>query len=505
MKLTTTNKNDIITDVINIYNKYNIISKTFYYKKGKYSLKCIEELFGNFINLINEINSNNIKINYEIVSRKDLEMDIIKIYNKYKKINYILYRNEGKYNPNFIIDIFGSFNKMKNELNIREKKYVEKTKDEILKLGLDYFNENNSLKKMEFLKEKNISYTDFSNKFSSYDEFLELLDLKQDIKKIDSNKISKKLLGNNNSKKQLNLAKNEIEKIILEVYNNKGSNNFTAKYLYENSILYESIIKKYYKTFSNMKHELNLYNNKEYFMKHKKKLNEYLISLYNDNGKLTREIIKKYSIYPYKMIISIYGSHENMLNELCIKKETTQYKNITIKELLQDIQDLYLQHHDLSKEIIQKFGKYNYRMYYTKIGNIQEMFNTLNMIKYNKNSTISSIGIYSISIISILLHDNPEIEKQFDWLINPDTGYNLKLDAYFPKYKLAIEYDGIQHYEYTPAFDETYNKFLNRQKRDKLKEKLCKENGIKLIRIKYNISLNKENLTKLLMENNITF
>ena len=38
-----------------------------------------------------------------------------------------------------------------------------------------------------------------------------------------------------------------------------------------------------------------------------------------------------------------------------------------------------------------------------------------------------------------------EREKCFSWLKNND-GNNLKLDFYLPKYNLAIECQGLQHY-----------------------------------------------------------
>ena len=72
----------------------------------------------------------------------------------------------------------------------------------------------------------------------------------------------------------------------------------------------------------------------------------------------------------------------------------------------------------------------------------------------------------------------------------------MRLDGYFSNLKIAIEYDGIQHYEYIPKLDKTYENFLKRQERDKIKTRLCEENNIKLIRIKYDEPLNIEHLKK---------
>lgn len=505
MKIYANKKEDIVNDVIGIYKQYNLISKKFYYKKGKYSLKSIDDLFGDFMNVIKEINNENISINHDINIKQDLINDILNLYSKHGFIDYKLYYKEGKFNYKYIIDTFGSFKNMKNELSINNKKYIEKTKDEILTLGKEYFNEFGYIKKMDFIKNKNISYTDFNNKFSSYKEFLDLLNVKNEINKNRNEKISNKLKGNNNFKKQLKLNKEEVEKIILNTYNNKGYNDFTMNYLVNNSILYDSIIKKYYKTFSNMKKELKLYNNKEYFLLHRYELDKYLLKIYNKYKKLTRDVIKKNSVYPYKLIINIYGSHQKMLEKLNIKKLPSQVKNISTKELLDDLYNLYITYNEISEKIINDYGKYNTKMYFSKVGNMKQIYNSLNILKYNTNPSISSIAIYAISIISDILSSKPEIEKTFYWLINPKTNNNLKLDAYFNNYKLAIEYDGIQHYQHIPYLDKYYNDFINRQYKDRVKEKLCKENKIKLIRIKYDEPLTKEYIINKLMENDIIF
>jgi hypothetical protein len=74
----------------------------------------------------------------------------------------------------------------------------------------------------------------------------------------------------------------------------------------------------------------------------------------------------------------------------------------------------------------------------------------------------------------------PTIRPNF--LKNPETEYNLELDGYCEELRLAFEYDGEQHYkEWTLGSDS----LKDRQNRDKLKNKLCKNKGITLIRIPY--------------------
>ena len=60
----------------------------------------------------------------------------------------------------------------------------------------------------------------------------------------------------------------------------------------------------------------------------------------------------------------------------------------------------------------------------------------------------------------------------------------LPFDFYLPKYNLCIEYDGEQHFRKF-RFEENDDELIIRQQRDKIKTKFCKNNKIKLLRIKY--------------------
>lgn len=68
----------------------------------------------------------------------------------------------------------------------------------------------------------------------------------------------------------------------------------------------------------------------------------------------------------------------------------------------------------------------------------------------------------------------------------------LEIDCYIPDLKLGFEYNGEQHYQFIPAFHETEKDFREQQKRDKEKNKIAKERGIRLITIKYDEELTKE-------------
>lgn len=71
------------------------------------------------------------------------------------------------------------------------------------------------------------------------------------------------------------------------------------------------------------------------------------------------------------------------------------------------------------------------------------------------------------------------------FLFNSVTGYNLELDCYNDELKVAAEYNGQQHYKFTPYFHNNYEAFRNQQYRDELKRIYCREHGIRLIEVPY--------------------
>ena len=63
--------------------------------------------------------------------------------------------------------------------------------------------------------------------------------------------------------------------------------------------------------------------------------------------------------------------------------------------------------------------------------------------------------------------------------------YKLPFDFYLPDFNTCIEFDGKQHFIPVKYFGGEEG-FKERKRRDELKNKYCKENDIKLIRIPYN-------------------
>lgn len=82
----------------------------------------------------------------------------------------------------------------------------------------------------------------------------------------------------------------------------------------------------------------------------------------------------------------------------------------------------------------------------------------------------------------------PFVKIRPDFLKNPITQENLELDLYNDELKLAIEYNGSQHYHYNSFMHKnSRDKFQNQQYRDLIKKDLCQKAGIRLIIVPYTI------------------
>ncbi len=76
----------------------------------------------------------------------------------------------------------------------------------------------------------------------------------------------------------------------------------------------------------------------------------------------------------------------------------------------------------------------------------------------------------------------------------------LYLDIYLPRLKIALECDGQQHSKFNKFFHADIASFNQQKKNDKNKEDYCEEEGISLIRVKYNDSMTVENITNKILD-----
>lgn len=83
----------------------------------------------------------------------------------------------------------------------------------------------------------------------------------------------------------------------------------------------------------------------------------------------------------------------------------------------------------------------------------------------------------------------------YSWLISPH-GTPMQLDRFYPKLDVAIEVDGRQHSQYSSYFHSSYDAFLHQKACDRVKNALCKEKGVTLIRIRHDVLLSEEYLVR---------
>jgi len=86
-------------------------------------------------------------------------------------------------------------------------------------------------------------------------------------------------------------------------------------------------------------------------------------------------------------------------------------------------------------------------------------------------------------IANYLSQHNIKFEEQYKF---EDCRFykTLPFDFYLPNENIAIEYDGKQHYKIVEYFG-GLNSFIDTKIRDTIKNKYCKDNNIRLIRIPY--------------------
>ena len=101
--------------------------------------------------------------------------------------------------------------------------------------------------------------------------------------------------------------------------------------------------------------------------------------------------------------------------------------------------------------------------------------------------------------ISLFLINNKIIHNKQQKFENCKYKQKLKFDFYLPTHNICVEFDGKQHFKSIKYWGGEKD-FIIRQKRDQIKNIYCKENNIKLLRIKYNENIN-EKLTTFFNEN----
>lgn len=124
------------------------------------------------------------------------------------------------------------------------------------------------------------------------------------------------------------------------------------------------------------------------------------------------------------------------------------------------------------------------------ISDVNKKINSLGLNWLKTSRRKMSRGQTALTLLLKKLIPGEEIINEYH------IGDKMKIDIYCPKYKLAIEFHGRQHFYYTSRFFDSKYEFEEAQKRDIKKEQYCRENGIVLIVFRYNDALNEDSVSK---------
>lgn len=339
------------------------------------------------------------------------------------------------------------------------------------------------------------------------------------------------------------MRKEDFYRIIEQIYN---------KYGYINRSLLEDNIDTFnvgwqlskYNGLKNICKEIGL----EYRQKSKLKdedIKRDLMKIYNEYGYISCDLYEKYGKYSKNAITNHFGGFNNILKELGIPLNTTRMD--TKEEIINDFKSFYSKYQTTSSTKYRKCGRYSQSVIERLFGSWSSFIKSLNLKpkneKIGKEKMISdTIALYNeygflsaklindncdfsyqaltyhytmkeiSNIIGVenaflksdssgaaelhnalcLIYGKDNIKKEYyeEWLRNPKTKKIMYIDFYIPDSKLAIEYDGKQHYEFVEFIHRKYKNFYNQVYRDRIKERLLRQHGIETVRFKYNEIIN---------------
>ena len=144
----------------------------------------------------------------------------------------------------------------------------------------------------------------------------------------------------------------------------------------------------------------------------------------------------------------------------------------------------------LYRKIYNLKGSWSERVDYDEEGDYEKE-EIVNKRKRRRGFSGESKGEVECRRVMMKIFDKPFYKARPRFLNNPVTfgTNNLELDCFNEELKIAVEYDGAQHYRFIPHFHKTEEAFMNQRYRDYMKDQMCKENGIVLIQVPYTVKI----------------
>lgn len=278
-------------------------------------------------------------------------------------------------------------------------------------------------------------------------------------------------------------SKEEITKIILKAYKENGEVTLSLlgkKYKLFDKAIYRCFENKSFEEIlTELKIPLKIGQRKNIS---KEDCIKEIYRIQREFGYVSKPIMEKNSNINTKVVQRIWGNYGNMYEELKLDRHPSGVVN-TDEEIIEDVKRIYEKYHTINTEILNKEGKFSTFVYKHRFGGLYKTYEKAGITKLFRGGSAESD--YVIQLYAKALNEEPEYEKTFEWLKSPRTNAKLRLDAFFEKEKLAIEYNGPQHYMLVKKYEQTEEDLKVRQEIDAFKIKICKEHGIKTIVVKY--------------------
>lgn len=189
---------------------------------------------------------------------------------------------------------------------------------------------------------------------------------------------------------------------------------------------------------------------------------------------------RHFNMYSYDKLIEMFANNEEEINRYY--KYVADSSGYSEKEKENEFKRVFNNFH-------LKHGVYPTMRQFKKLSSISinvfmtnQSFNQARQ-KYgyptNYSNNVSETAC--LNLLSDVIKSNYEPQKTWKWLIN-DKNSHLYCDGFFKDYNLVVEYDGFFHRE--PAdFIGGEEKLKTQQENDRLKDRLVKEHGYKMLRI----------------------
>lgn len=258
------------------------------------------------------------------------------------------------------------------------------------------------------------------------------------------------------------------------------------EYLRHSNYHFSAFTKKY-ETWNNFKNEIGerpLVHHKV----SKEELDEKARELFNKNGKLTAEIMRRDG-YAQSVVDRIYGSFGKMMKSLNLKQEAIgRTRELTDKEFLSDLVKISSHYGYANPTLLAKHSKTPLASFINRFGTFGNACLVANVYHVGEKSKWNDEGEAMMvfkQVSNLISEPKFHTEMTFDWLRNDETGFPLPVDAFFPQSNLVVEYHGPVHYDENFWLNQmNTSKGIDEYKRlDSLKERLCEENGVNIITI----------------------